>query len=179
MKPKPLRAWIPACCIFAGWLCLFLLDQFTKHQAAVYLKGKDDIRLIPGVLHLTYLYPENRGIAFGMMQGGTAVFAVLTVILAAAILYAIVRMPKTRYYLPLMITCTLLLAGAAGNFADRVLRGYVIDFIYFILIDFPVFNLADIYVVTGGILLAFTGIFVYRNDEDFAFLRIHKGSSDS
>ena len=59
--------------------------------------------------------------------------------------------------------------GAAGNFIDRIVRGYVVDFIYFSLIDFPVFNLADIYVVCGGIALVLLVVFRYK-DEDFDFL---------
>ena len=54
-------------------------------------------------------------------------------------------------YLPLLTIATVLAAGALGNFIDRFFRGYVIDFIYFSLIDFPVFNLADVYVVVSGI----------------------------
>ena len=59
------------------------------------------------------------------------------------------------------------------SFIDRAFYGYVTDFIYFALIDFPVFNIADIYVVCGGILLAVLVIFRYK-DEDFYFIN-HKG----
>ena len=149
---------------------LVLLDQYTKHLAALHLKNQSDIRIIPDVLHLTYLYPENRGIAFGLMQGGTAVFAVLSLILMAVILYVLFRIPGTSRYVPMKIICILLLSGAAGNLIDRVFRGYVIDFIYFCLIDFPVFNLADVFVVSGGALLIITGIFVYKEDSDYAFI---------
>ena len=68
------------------------------------------------------------------------------------ILYAWIRIPKERFYLPLLTLATVLAAGALGNFIDRFFRGDVIEFIYFSLIDFPVFNLADIYVVASGIL---------------------------
>ena len=61
--------------------------------------------------------------------------------------------------------------GAAGNFIDRLFRGYVVDFIYFSLIDFPVFNIADIYVVCGGIVLVLLVVFKYK-DEDFEFLSL-------
>ena len=67
----------------------------------------------------------------------------------------------------------ILFSGALGNFIDRTFYGYVTDFIYFSLIDFPVFNIADIYVVCGGILLAVLVIFRYK-DEDFYFIN-HKG----
>lgn len=150
---------------------LFAGDQITKHLARVMLMQKEDVKLIPGVLHLHYLYPENRGIAFGLMQGGTTVTAVLTVVLMAVIAYVFIRIPRTPKYLWLTAICILLFSGAAGNLADRLVRGFVIDFIYFILIDFPVFNMADVYVVTGAALLFITTLWVYRDDEDFAFLK--------
>ena len=81
---------------------------------------------------------------------------------------------KNRYYLPLSVTALVMVSGALGNFIDRVCRGYVVDFIYFSLIDFPVFNIADMYVVCSGILLVMLVCFRYKNDEDYDFLRIKK-----
>ena len=89
------------------------------------------------------------------------------------ILYAWIRIPKERFYLPLLTIATVLAAGALGNFIDRFFRGYVIDFIYFSLIDFPVFNLADIYVVASGIFLILFVCTKYR-DDDFSFLNIKR-----
>ena len=145
------------------------LDQYTKH-----LKGKEAVSLIPGILELKYLYPENRGIAFGMFQGSTTFFAVVSMILFALIIWVFVKIPKKRYYIPLMAVCALMLSGALGNMIDRVFRGYVIDFIYISLIDFPVFNMADIYVVCGGILLVILVFFKYKKDDDFDFLSFRK-----
>ena len=153
---------------------LILCDQAAKYLAEIHLKQRQDIRLIPGVLHLHYLYPENRGIAFGMMQGKVLFFAVITGLMMAAILFVLIRVPQNRHYLAMTITCILLFAGAGGNLIDRVFRGYVIDFIYFILIDFPVFNLADVFVVTGGFLLILSGLMIYKNEDDFAFLKNRK-----
>lgn len=126
---------------------------------------------VPGVLELHYLYPENRGIAFGMFQGSVLFFAIVSVLFLGVILYAWIRIPKERFYLPLLTIATVLAAGALGNFIDRFFRGYVIDFIYFSLIDFPVFNLADVYVVVSGIFLILFVCTKYR-DDDFAFLNI-------
>ena len=162
------------CLCFGLSILLVLCDQAAKHLAEINLKQKQDIRLIPDVLHLHYLYPENRGIAFGMMQGKVLLFAVITGLMMAAILFVLIRIPKNRHYLVMTVTCILLFAGAGGNLIDRVFRGYVIDFIYFILIDFPVFNLADVFVVTGGILLILSGLLIYKNEDDFAFLKIRK-----
>ena len=148
-----------------------LFDQFTKHLAVLCLKDQAPVSLIPGVLELHYLYPENRGIAFGMFQGSVLFFAIVSVLFLGVILYAWIRIPKERFYLPLLTIATVLAAGALGNFIDRFFRGYVIDFIYFSLIDFPVFNLADVYVVVSGIFLILFVCTKYR-DDDFAFLNI-------
>ena len=165
---EPLPYYSVCAGIFA---LLFAGDQISKYLARSLLMQREDIKLIPGVLHLHYLYPENRGIAFGMMQGGTTLTAVLTVVLMAAIAYVFIRIPRNKKYLWLTATGILLFSGAAGNLTDRLARGFVIDFIYFVLIDFPVFNIADVYVVTGAVLLFITTLWVYKNDEDFAFLK--------
>ena len=68
----------------------------------------------------------------------------------------------------------MIAAGGIGNLIDRLRLGYVIDFFYFSLIDFPVFNIADMYVVCSGILLVILVCFRYKNDEDYDFLRIKK-----
>lgn len=177
MKQKGRKNPASAACGAAGILTvlvLVLLDQLTKIGAAKYLKGQPAVSLIKGVLELRYLYPENRGIAFGMFQGKTELFAVITIFLFAAILWFYLKIPKKRYYLPLMAVCFLMASGAAGNLIDRVYRGYVIDFIYISLIDFPVFNLADVYVVCAGILLVLLILVKYRKDDDFDFLSAPK-----
>ena len=153
-------------------LLLILVDQGTKLLALSQLKGNPDIILIPGVLQLKYL--ENRGMAFGMLQGKIPLLITLCLLFFCVFLYIYIKIPKTRYYLPLICTALVLAAGAVGNLIDRVFRGYVIDFIYFSLIDFPVFNIADMYVVCSGILLVILVCFRYKNDEDYDFLRIKK-----
>lgn len=147
---------------------LVWIDQLTKIWAQACLKAQESIVLIPNVLELSYLYPENRGIAFGMFQGNVKLFAALTVFMSVLILYFYYKLPKEKYYLPLCILSFLFLSGALGNFIDRVFRGYVIDFIYFSLIDFPVFNLADVYTVVAAILLIVFVAFKYK-EEDLKF----------
>ena len=132
--------------------------------------------LITGVLELQYL--ENRGMAFGMLQGKIPFLLIMCFFFLILALYIYIRMPKTAYYIPLMVldmvvfagALGILTGGAAGNFIDRAFRGYVVDFIYVSLIDFPIFNLADIYVVCGGIALVILVLFHYR-DEDFDFIK--------
>ena len=144
-------------------ILLVAADQGAKWLSYLYLKGQPSVSLIPGVLELHYLYPENRGIAFGMFQGSVLFFAIVSVLFLGVILYAWIRIPKERFYLPLLTIATGLAAGALGNFSDRFFRGYVIDF--------PVFNLADVYVVVSGIFLILFVCTKYR-DDDFAFLNI-------
>ena len=163
------KHWIQAGIII---LVLTLLDQVSKHLVLTYQKGENDISLISGVLQLRYI--ENRGMAFGLFEGKIPVFVILCLLFFCLFVYVYARIPRTRYYLPLAVTSVIMVSGALGNFIDRVFRGYVVDFIYFSLIDFPVFNMADIYVVCSGILLVLLVCFKYRNDEDYDFLRIKK-----
>lgn len=153
---------------FTGIILLIVADQAAKYWAVSKLKETSGMTLIPGVLELQYL--ENRGMAFGMLQGRQMLFLVLCIVFCAAMLWLFFRIPKTGYYIPLILVGGILTGGAAGNFIDRAFRGYVVDFIYVSLIDFPIFNLADIYVVCGGIALVILVLFHYR-DEDFDFIK--------
>jgi signal peptidase II len=118
-------------------------------------------------------YLRNSGAAWGMLSGKINLFLVFTVIVMLIVTYVIINLPATRKYMPLLITCTLLVSGAVGNFIDRVRFGYVRDFIYFKLINFPVFNVADCYVTVSVALLIILILFVYKED-DFGFLKLSK-----
>lgn len=132
---------------------------------------KNDIDIIKNVLTLTYL--RNNGSAFGMFSGKINAFLVLTVIIVAVITYIVIRMPVTKRYLPMYIVCTMLISGAIGNLIDRVRFGYVRDFIYFKLINFPVFNVADCYVTISVAIFIVLILFVYKENE-FDFLSFKK-----
>ncbi|MCD7867394.1 MAG: signal peptidase II [Clostridiales bacterium] len=159
------RGWLTAW--FLSLPALVIPDQCAKLLAARFLQNRPSVALISGVLELSYL--ENRGIAFGLFQGGAGFFAVMTLAFLALILYIVLRIPRQRFYRPLFCLLALLTSGALGNLIDRIFRGYVIDYIYFSLIHFPVFNLADIYVVLSVFLLAVLLCTRYR-EEDFGFL---------
>ena len=143
---------------------LVVLDQFTKYLAVSNLMNKPDIIIIPGVLQLHYL--ENTGAAFSLLQGRQILFAIITPVLLIFLLYSIVRMPQVKKYNVLDYVVVVVIAGAIGNYIDRIVNNYVVDFIYFSLINFPVFNVADIYVTCGVIVLFFLVLFYYK-DEDF------------
>ena len=150
-----------------------LLDQMTKYLAVVYLKGQEALSLIPGVLELRYL--ENRGAAFGILQGGKVIFLIITPIVLLVAAYVLVRMPDGGKYGILHFLLDCIIIGAVGNLIDRIRLDYVVDFIYIRLIDFPIFNVADMFVsiatVVGAVLLLFGHS--YR-DEDFSFLSLKK-----
>ncbi len=142
---------------------LSLIDQYTKLLAVDYLKDSSDFILIPGVLQLHYL--ENTGAAFSILEGKQMFFAILTPILLVALAVVLFKMPQDKKYLPLDYIIIFLIAGAIGNYIDRISNNYVVDFIYFSLINFPVFNVADIYVTCAVFALLIAILFVYK-DED-------------
>ncbi len=154
-----------------GIAVLTELDQITKVLAESKLMGKPDFKVIGDALVFSYL--RNSGAAWGMLSGKINLFLVFTVIVMLIVTYVIINLPATKKYMPLLITCTLLVSGAVGNFIDRVRFGYVRDFIYFKLINFPVFNVADCYVTVSVVLLIILILFVYK-DDDFNFLKISK-----
>ncbi len=149
---------------------LILLDQFTKIEAAARLAGRAPFVIVPGVLEFSYI--ENTGAAWGMMAGARTFFIILTLIVIAAVIYVVIRIPDISRYKMLMTSAVFLISGAVGNLIDRVMLHYVRDFVYFRLINFPVFNVADMCVTACVIALIIGICFIYRND-DFSFLRLH------
>lgn len=144
---------------------LIFLDQLTKNLATTHLKGQEPLVLWNNVFELRYL--ENRGAAFGILQNQRAFFLILTGIVLLVITYIYLRkIPNERHFLWLNIIAVLFFAGAIGNFIDRFVQDYVVDFFYFCLIDFPIFNVADIYVTVAAFLLILLGFFYYK-EEDF------------
>ena len=159
------------------WMLISLLvmvlaiaaDQFTKHLTLLYLKDKTPVSLIDGVLEL-HFYP-NTGIAWSMLEGQLFFIVFMGIVFLSVMLFFVLRLPEQKKFHILYILSGLLAGGALGNMIDRIRLGYVVDFIYFSLIDFPVFNLADVYVVVSGILLILFVCTKYR-DDDFSFLSI-------
>ena len=173
-KKLPLSTVISSLILFA---VLVAVDLFTKVCAVDALRGSAPIPLIDGVLELRYL--ENRGAAFGMFQNGTVFFSVVAIAAMTLIAVVFYRTPQKRRFLPFRIILIFIAAGAMGNLIDRIRLGYVRDFIYFRLINFPIFNVADIYVTCCTFLLAFLILFVYKDEElDFLFGRRRSGGNE-
>lgn len=149
-------------------LCLLLaVDQFTKYLAIVHLKGKDAIVLIDGVLELDYL--ENRGSAFGMLQNQKVFILFVGVVFLAVILFLLIKLPEDKKYNIMHVLLVAIIAGGVGNMIDRIQYDFVVDFISFVLIHFPIFNVADCYIVVATILLFLLFLFVYK-EKDLEFL---------
>lgn len=146
-----------------AFVVLLWLDQWTKQLAVTHLMNQSDVFLIPGVLQLHYL--ENTGAAFSLLENKMWLFYIFTPILCGAILYLFLRLPNKKEYHILRVILVLLMAGALGNYIDRIQYQYVIDFIYVSLIHFPVFNVADIYVTCSVIVLFLLILFVYSDEQ--------------
>lgn len=149
------------------FVLLVILDQITKNLAVVYLKDKPAYVIWDGVFELHYL--ENSGAAFGMLQNQKVLFVSIAAVILVIIGFVLLKLPRNKHYAMLEILLVLIASGAVGNMIDRVQFNYVVDFFYFKLIDFPIFNVADIYVSVSCVLLAILVIFFYK-DEDFEFL---------
>lgn len=153
-------------CFFSA--ILIAADQLTKFLAFHHLRVEGPVVLLEGVFEL--LYSENRGAAFGILQGKQWFFFLVAFAVVAVVLLFIGKLPEGKRYLPLYLAMILLASGAVGNVIDRLMRGFVVDFFYFKLIDFPIFNVADCYVVAAaGLLILLTGFF-YKEEELSFFL---------
>ena len=146
-----------------SFAALIAFDQWTKMLAVKHLMNQDPYVMIEGVFQLRYL--ENRGAAFGMMQGQKTFFLITATIAVALIAYAYFKLPWEKRYHPLRVIGLFIAGGAVGNMIDRVVLSYVVDFFYFELINFPIFNVADIYVSCATVLLAILILFYYDEDE--------------
>ena len=148
----------------AGAALLVAADQLMKYWANTSLSQVDTLPLIDGVLHLTY--HQNYGAAFSILQGKRVFLLAFTGIMLLAILVLLLsRRIQNRL---LTASLSLILSGGVGNLLDRLLRdgGFVVDYIDFRLIHFPVFNLADICVCVGtGLLIMYVFLAEGRHHE--------------
>lgn len=140
------------------------IDQWTKYLAVTQLHNANrTVSIVDGVFELRYA--ENPGMAFSMLEGQRWIFIPMTLLIGSLIVAMMLRSPLRRYRL-FNVTCVLIFAGAIGNLIDRMRFGYVVDFLYFKLIDFPIFNFADCCVVIGAGLFFVFFLFVMKGEED-------------
>ncbi len=163
---KKIGKWMLAVDLLVA-AALVALDQYTKYLAVKKLKGNTAFVLIENVLELQYL--ENRGSAFGMLQNQKFFILFVGFVFMAALLFFLFKLPDAKKYRIVHIALSAVIAGGLGNMIDRLRLDYVVDFISFVLIDFPIFNVADCCIVVSAILLFLLFLFVYK-ESDLEFL---------
>jgi len=147
-------------CMLLPALLLAVVDQVLKIVVTTFLKDAPALVVWDGVFEL--LYVENRGAAFSMLQNARWFFVILTTVVMLFLLLVVISGRYRRYTL-LNMSFVLVIAGGIGNLIDRIVNGYVIDYLYFKLINFPVFNFADCCLVVGAILMLAFFFFVYED----------------
>lgn len=156
------------------FIFLVLMDQVSK-SVAVQLLGNVGARceFIPHILRLEYR--ENTGMAWGLLEDARIFFIIITLVISGLMLFFMI---KQRRNMPKLVSLSLsvILAGAVGNFIDRVFLGYVRDFLAFDFFDFPVFNLADSYVTIGAALLI---IVLFFTKQGKAFIKYLESEEDA
>lgn len=139
-------------------LCLVLIilsvaaDQITKHLVLANIAMYEDVPVLPGIFHFTYI--ENKGAAFGMLANNRWVFLVISAVAIIAFIFYIIKYnPKD---ILLRVSLSFVVGGGIGNMIDRCFRGSVVDFIDVDFIDFYVFNVADMFVCVGcGLMILY------------------------
>ncbi len=155
------------------WILLIIVltgaDQLSKWYFYTNRLQYDGFVVIKDFFYLTYL--ENRGAAFGVLQNYRWVFIIITIIAVSVMIWYFIK----NNNIVLRASMAFLISGAVGNFIDRLLRGFVVDFLDFFPFgyDFPIFNFADICVNIGAFLLIYYVIFIYKEPES------NKGELDS
>ena len=141
---------------------LLAIDQMLKYFVLRDLRPVGTVTVIPGLLELTYV--ENTGAAFGLFKQVMWLVVAVTVVATVAIIVLLFRYKRHSFFS--YTTAALLMAGGIGNLIDRIAHGFVVDYIDFRLIHFPVFNLADICVCVGtGLLILYVFLAEGRHHE--------------
>ena len=161
---KPLKYTI----YFLICALMVAIDQISKYFAVIKLKGRENAVWIKNVFELQYV--ENDGAAFSSFSGKQGFLLAVTIVVMLFVIFEFIRIPDGKRYAWLRIDFLMIVAGALGNMIDRVRQGYVVDFFYFVPINFPRFNVADIYVTLAMPLLIILLFFVYKDNEtEFLF----------
>ena len=162
MKKAPVKIYF-----FPVFMIAFLIfsDQITKYLITQNFELHESRPVIKNIFHITYI--QNTGMAWGMLQGKRLFFLIFTipVLILFAYMYHNIAPEGGKFRVVKgIIICVM--AGAAGNMIDRIRLSYVVDFLDFTCIDFPVFNVADI-LVTCGLILFFILSLWKLDNEDF------------
>lgn len=151
---------------------LTAFDQLTKYMITSSFELYESKMVIQNILSFTYI--RNTGVAWGMFQGKRIIFLVLTAVVLLFCFYIFANIAEQKKYRLLRIALIVLVSGAVGNMIDRIKLGYVVDFFCVEFIDFPIFNVADIFVVVSMIGIFLLIMFKYNNEEFDEILGIKK-----
>ena len=130
---------------------IVLFDQLSKFFVDLYLKGKEVTVVIPRVI--SFQYHENRGAAWGILSEQRWVFMLISTVAIIAILSFLIWTRKEKASFLVRLSLAFFAGGGIGNMIDRVRLSYVIDFLKFEFIDFPIFNVADSFITVGAALM--------------------------
>lgn len=139
-----------------------ILDQLSKYLVNLHLKDAAAIQVLPSVL--SFRYHENKGAAWGMLADHRWVFMIISTIAIVAIIGYLVWTRKKKDSKLFRISLCFFAGGGIGNMIDRVALGYVIDFLRFDFIDFPIFNVADSFITVGAALMILNLILEFISD---------------
>ncbi len=142
---------------------LVIIDQVIKYLVTSKMKLGEYHKVIGDILGLEYI--RNTGSAWGILSDHPILLAIFSIFVLLLIVFAYKNLCCSDRYKPVRIMLITILGGAVGNMIDRFRLKYVVDYIYFKLIDFPVFNFADICVTLTVFLLLFLFIFKYSNND--------------
>lgn len=144
-------------------------DRVSKFFILKNLLDRPSYSLIPGVCELRYY--QNYGLAFGLFSGQKIFLLSIAAFVVIVCGYLIFKMPSKKAYSKASIFLSMIIAGTIGNMADRIMYGYVIDFIYLKFKIFPIFNISDIFITLSVLIMLFLLIFHYH-ERDLNFLNI-------
>ena len=145
-------------------ILLVVLDQASKIYLTLVNKTSPiDLEVIRGFFRITYTC--NDGAAFSILKGKRVFFIIMTIVVVFFIVYYLL---KNKVYWVEKYSLLLIISGALGNLIDRIMYGYVIDFLDFIIFgyDFPVFNIADSFITIGAIGLIISILFLNKEGEN-------------
>ncbi len=149
----------------------FALDRLSKAAVLEFAFGLDfpdpakfgnSVPVIEDVFHLTY--HGNTGMAFGMLAGNKALLIGLCAFILALICFVIYKLKPQKWVEK--VSFGMIIGGAIGNVFDRIFYGFVIDFLDFCIINYPIFNVADCFVVVGAILLCLYIVFFEKKEDE-------------
>ena len=140
---------------------IIIADQVSKLLVSMNMSLYESFNIIPYLFNITYA--KNTGAAFSILSDHTWLLSLLSVVFCAGVLiYVVLKKPKNKLF---MLSLVLIFSGALGNVIDRIRLSYVVDFIETAFMDFPVFNIADISITVGAVLLIIFEIFFDKQEK--------------